>query len=72
MSLFKTRDWWVTDVGEGFSSPICADGSLLVSHLNPEDPDQIHVVVGSFSGNLNIYSPQVGSYCFMTSYLIAK
>lgn len=60
MSLFKTREWWTAEVGDGdVPEDICAGSSLLVAHLSPEEPEATQLVVGSFTGSLNIYSPQV-------------
>ncbi|KAF2356403.1 PTHB1 N-terminal domain [Trinorchestia longiramus] len=60
MSLFKTQDWWVTDVEDGPNEDdICSAGSLLTARLNAEEPDQFQVVVGCHTGTLHIYCPKV-------------
>ena len=67
MSLFKTREWWVVEIGDGdATADICGSGSLLVSNLNPEEPTKSQVVIGSYTGSLNIYSPQVSIFILWT------
>ena len=58
MPLFKTRDWWSVNNYEE-SSEECTNSSLLVSNITNEDPNQMKIIVGGFSGKLCIYSPKV-------------
>jgi Bardet-Biedl syndrome 9 protein len=52
MSLFKTREWWTTTVGENEMFDL---GCLCVADLNYAESDKL--IVGSFHGRLAIYEP---------------
>ena len=72
MSLFKTREWWTVDVGDGDApEDICGGGSLLTAHLNAEDSKGTQIVVGCYTGGLNIYNPQVSTIVFATLYWLS-
>lgn len=72
MSLFKTREWWTVDVGDGDApEDICGGGSLLTAHLNAEDSNGTQIVVGCYTGGLNIYNPQVSTIVFATLYWLS-
>ncbi|XP_018007608.1 protein PTHB1 isoform X2 [Hyalella azteca] len=62
MSLFKIRDWWTTEVGDGSTDDdICSAGCLLIAQLNAEYPEdmQEQVIVGCHTGSLHLYCPKV-------------
>ena len=54
MSIFQTKEWWATKVGqeeEFQASHVC------VSNIDNESPERQKIVIGSFSGYLRVYLP---------------
>ena len=59
MSIFQTKAWWSTKVGanEEFDH-----NHLCLAELNPSEPNQSYIIIGSFSGFLRIYDPKRRNY----------
>ncbi|XP_025097943.1 protein PTHB1-like isoform X2 [Pomacea canaliculata] len=55
MSLFKTRDWWSTPVGEAEEFD---HGCLCVANIDNEVNGYDKIILGSYHGILRIYNPQ--------------
>jgi hypothetical protein len=56
MSLFKTKEWWRTQCGDG--AEVFDGHSLLVARrLLGEDGPEESLVVGGHAGYLRIYAP---------------
>lgn len=59
MSLFQNKEWWNTKVGENEEFDT---NHLFIASLDPSNPQESHVIVGSFQGKLRIYSPKFREY----------
>ncbi|KAH9495744.1 Protein PTHB1 [Bulinus truncatus] len=54
MSLFKTRDWWATSVGEEEEFD---QGCLCTGNIDNDTSGFDKIIIGSFQGILRIYNP---------------
>ena len=59
MSLFQNKEWWSLKVGENeeFDS-----NHLCIASLNPSNPSESYIILGSYQGKLRIYSPKFREY----------
>lgn len=55
MSLFKTREWWATSVGEAEEFD---HGCLCVANIDNDITGHDKVILGSYHGILRIYNPK--------------
>ncbi|KAK7112873.1 protein PTHB1-like isoform X2 [Littorina saxatilis] len=55
MSLFKTREWWSTSVGEAEEFD---NGCLCVANIDNESSGSDKVILGSYQGILRVYNPR--------------
>ncbi|GFH13671.1 Bardet-biedl syndrome 9 protein, partial [Haematococcus lacustris] len=56
MSLFKARDWWVTQCGSGAEE--FDGGCLCLGNIDNDPHEAVKLATGSLSGILRIYQPK--------------
>ena len=59
MSLFQNKEWWSCKVGENEEFD---NNHLCVAPLNPSNPSETHIILGSFQGKLRIFCPKFREY----------
>ncbi|XP_067931750.1 protein PTHB1-like [Watersipora subatra] len=71
MSLFKARDWWNTQVGQGEDFDI---GCLVVGNISNVDSITAieRIAIGSYAGILRIYNPHLSKDGFIPEQLLIE
>ena len=59
MSLFQNKEWWGLKVGENEEFDA---HHLCVAPLNPSNPNENYIILGSYQGKLRIFLPKFREY----------
>jgi Bardet-Biedl syndrome 9 protein len=54
MSIFQTKEWWSTVVGQGEEFD---HNSICIANVDNEEANEDKIIVGSFEGILRIFRP---------------